>query len=65
MIFPVIYNFGYGHLISKVLKHTFEVPPNYTLITHALLMWIDVNFYKRDFSLKSSSAGVALYAPLS
>jgi len=26
MIFPVIFNFGYGHLISKVLKHTFEVP---------------------------------------
>jgi len=27
MIFPVIFNFGYGHLISKVLEHTFEVPP--------------------------------------
>jgi len=27
MIFPVIFNFGYGHLISKVLKHTFEIPP--------------------------------------
>ncbi|CAI4168131.1 hypothetical protein ALT1644_40163 [Alteromonas macleodii] len=40
MIFPVIYNLGYGHLISKVLKHTCEVSPNYTLITHALLMWI-------------------------
>ena len=37
MIFPVIYNLGYGHLISKVLKTPLEFPQlhlNYACIAN-------------------------------